>query len=81
MEARWDAIAIIEELNIENPKVKNREDLWGSSYFLDKSIGKTHYIEKSAASRIPKLRKSQISEIRRNYFVSEISRVARYALP
>jgi ABC-type amino acid transport substrate-binding protein len=84
-EARWDAIAVIDELTLEDPKCQNsvpmNQNLWGSSVFLDKNIGKTHYLETTATSRIPKLRKSQISMIKRNFFVAEIARTARYALP
>ena len=75
-DSKWDSIAVIEEMQEydtrlndgKDPHLLKTERYWGPSYFFDDVLAYNW-----SGHRDPALR--------RNFFVSEVEKTARYALP
>ena len=75
---KWDAIAVIEELwRFDNESSMGKDPLlldnsafWGENFFIDNTVPQEEQSSTEAMTSAVK-----------NYFVAELEKVARYALP
>ena len=76
--AKWDTITLMSEMswlfrtktNVDPVLIPHNMETWGKSYFYD-----------SKNDENTGLREVGVEEVRKNFFVSEVEKITRYAIP